>query len=268
VPDFEPDPLPPSVRTQHDGAELTSLSAAAVGQRQRGRPGPLGVLGVVLGLIVLPVVVLALGVVNPLLLYLEGRSVGPTVDARESGRPVEPPRLKVSTGSEVSWYLLTGRSVSGLWASPGLELTLEEEIPGAGSSFTLTAPRVQSWGETITIVERRGQGRANQETLVPATFQAPGSMPASGSVLAGRISGQVQAPRLNETGQFSTTTEAVDLPVHLVVVSMPELWLDRFVSALGMFFVDDRWLLVTIGALLTWCVLAGGSAILLRLRQG
>jgi hypothetical protein len=101
---------------------------------------------------------------------------------------------------------------------------------------------------------------------VLATFAAPGTLPSAGAVLPGRITGEVQAPRLNESGQFSTTTEAVMLPVQLVVVSVPELWLDRFGNGVAMFLVDDRWLLVTIGALLAWCVLAGGTAILFRAR--
>ena len=131
----------------------------------------------------------------------------------------------------------------------------------------MTGARPQSWGETITIVERRGQGRANQVTEIPATFEAPRSLPASGTVLNGRISGQVTAPRLSESSQFNTTTEEIDVPVRLVVVSTPELWLDRFVNAFAMYADDDRWLLVTIGALLAWCILAGGAAIVFRIGQ-
>ncbi len=251
-----------SVSDGDDDAGPTLLPSAMAQSARRGLPGPLAVVGIVIGLIVVPVVLLALLVVNPLSLYLEGRPSGPTVDIRAA----EPPRLKVAAGTEASWYLLTGRSVSGLWATPGLELTLDQELAGADRSFMVTAPRSQSWGETITIVERRGQGRANQETLVLATFAAPGTLPSAGAVLSGRITGEVQAPRLNESGQFSTTTEAVMLPVQLVVVSVPELWLDRFGNGVAMFLVDDRWLLVTIGALLAWCVLAGGTAILFRAR--
>ena len=104
-------------------------------------------------------------------------------------------------------------------------------------------------------------------TVVPATFDAPGSLPPAGTVLDGRIAGQVTAPRLTETSQFNTTTQSVDLPVQLVVVSRLDLWLDRSENALRMFFDEDRWLLVTIGAILTWCVLAGGAAILFRARR-
>ena len=157
--------------------------------------------------------------------------------------------------------------VSGLWASPGLELTLAQTSDGIGGTYNVTGPRSQSWGETITIVERRGQGRANQETVVPATFQAPAVLPPTGTVLDGRIAGQITAPRLSESSQFNTTTQNVDVPVQLVVVSGLDLWLDRFGNALRMFFDEDRWLLVTIGAILSWCVLAGGAALLFRARK-
>jgi len=230
----------------------------------KGTPGPLLVVGVVLFMIVLPVALLALFVVNPLGLYLEGRPAGPIVDATSG----ETPRLKVAPGMASTWYLQTGRSVSGLWATPGLELTLTQPLEGTEGTFGVTAPRSQGWGETITIVERRGQGRANQETVVPATFQAPSGLPPAGSVLDGRIAGQVTAPRLTESSQFNTTTQRVDLPVQLVVVSGSDLWLDRVGNALRMFFDEDRWLLVTIGAILTWCVLAGAAAILYRTRRG
>jgi hypothetical protein len=229
----------------------------------RSLPRPLLVVGVVLFMIVLPVVVLALLVVNPLGLYLEGRAAGPTVDVGAA----EPPRLKVAPGASATWYLQTGRSVSGLWATPGLDLTLVQSLPDVGRTISVTAPRSPTWGETITIVERRGQGRANQATIVPATFEAPATLPPAGTVLDGRLAGQVTAPRLTETSQFNTTTESVNLPVQLVVVSGMDLWLDRFESSLGMFFDEDRWLLVTIGAILTWCVLAGGAALLFRVRQ-
>ena len=85
-------------------------------------------------------------------------------------------------------------------------------------------------------------------------------------MLDGRIAGQITAPRLSESSQFNTTTQNVDVPVQLVVVSGLDLWLDRFGNALRMFFDEDRWLLVTIGAILSWCVLAG-AALLFRARK-
>jgi hypothetical protein len=234
-------------------------------QQRRGLavPGPLLFLGVIIFLVILPVATLALLVVNPLALYLEGRPAGPTVDVTDTA----PVQLKVAADTPASWYVQSGRSVSGLWASPGLELTLEQELDGVGSHLVVTAPRPQGWGETITIVERRGQGRSNQETVLPATFPAQTLLPPAGTVIEGRITGQVTAPRLSESSQFNTTTDQIDVPVQLVVVSPPELWLDRFQNSLGMFFQEDRWLLVTIGALLTWCVVAGGAAVLFRFRQ-
>lgn len=233
------------------------------GPSRRALHGPLLAIGVVLFLIVLPVVLLALLVINPLSLYLEGRAAGPLVDTRAA----EAPTLKVAPGASATWYLLTGRSVSGLWATPGLDLSLAQELDGAGTTFGVTAPRAQTWGETITIVERRGQGRSNQETVVPATFAAPDSLPSAGTVLEGRIAGQVTAPRLSENSQFNTTTQNVDFPVRLVVVSTLDLWVDRFWNTLRMFFDEDRWLLVTIGAILSWCVLAGVAAVLFRTRR-
>jgi hypothetical protein len=247
-------------------APLPAPPPAALARRS-GRslsvPTPLLVTGIVLVLIVLPVTLLALLVVNPIALYLEGRAAGPTVDAQAG----EPPELKVAPGASSAWYIMTGHSVSGLWATPGLDLMLDQDVEGAGRTFAVTGARPQSWGETITIVERRGQGRANQPTVVPATFDAPRSLPPVGTVLTGRIAGQVTAPRLSESSQFTTTTENVDLPVRLVVVSSTDLWLDRLVNAFKMYFDDDRWLLVTIGALLAWCVLAGGTALVFRVGQ-
>lgn len=253
----------PAPEPSRNGQVATAEDDTAPLLAQHRVPGPLLVIGSVLFMIVLPVVLLALFVVNPLGLYLEGRAAGPIVDATSG----EPPRLKVAPGTSATWYLRTGRSVSGLWATTGLDLTLAQPVEGAGSTFGVTAPRSPSWGETITIVERRGQGRANQETIVPATFEAPASLPPLGTVLDGRIAGQVAAPRLTETSQFNTTTQTVELPVQLVVVSGFDLWLDRFGNALRMFFDEDRWLLVTIGAILSWCVLAGGAAILYRARR-
>ena len=252
---------------QQNAPELAALPDASVldrPQRQASSlPGPIRVFGIVLILIVLPVMLLALLVVNPIGLFLEGRPAGPTVNALSA----EPPRLKIAAGTSAAWYLQTGRSVSGLWATPGLELTLDQDLGGAGSAFTVAAPRPQGWGETITIVERRGQGRANQETIVLATFEAPANLPSAGTIFHGRIVGHVMAPRLNESGQFSTSTESIDLPVQIEVVSGFDLWLDRFGSAVQMYFKEDRWLLVTIGALLAWCALAGGAAILYRTRH-
>ena len=265
-------PVPDPTAARSDAAVQDVLrngefaEAGEDGPRHRtrsGEPGPLLVIGSVLFMIVLPVVLLALLVVNPLGLYLEGRAAGPTVDISSA----EPPRLKIAPGASATWYLQTGRSVSGLWATLGLELTLAQPISPAGGTFTVTAPRSQSWGETITVVERRGQGRANQETIVPATFEAPNDLPPVGTVLAGQIAGQVTAPRLTESSQFNTTTQSVDLPVQLVVVSGLDLWVDRFENAVRMFFDEDRWLLVTIGAILTWCVLAGAAALLFRARH-
>ena len=247
-------------------ARLTVVPTTAAPDKPKAGssiPRPLAIAGSILGTIVLPLIVLALLVVNPIALYLEGRAAGPTVAAGTAS----PPRLKVAAGSSATWYVQTGRSVSGLWATPGLELTLDQELPGAGRTFMVTAPRQQTWGETITIVERRGQGRANQETVVPVTFEAPASLPDTGTIVQGRITGQVTAPRLSESSQFNTTSEGVDVPVQLLVVSGPELWLDRVVNAIAMYFDPDRWLLVTIGALLSWCVLAGGAAIIFRIRR-
>ena len=209
---------------------------------------------------IVPIVLLALLVVNPLSLYLEGRDAGPTIDAN----PATTPTLKVAAGMSATAYLRVGRSVSGLWATRGLELRFDEPVPGLDRSVTVSAPRPPAWGETITVVERRGQGRANQGTTIPITFQAPDSGLPIGTILAGRIEGDVIAPRLSENSQFTTTTERIDVPIHLSVVPSYELWWDRFVNAADMFFDEDRWLLVSIGALLTWCVLAGILALLVR----
>ena len=158
-----------------------------------------------------------------------------------------------------------GRAFGGLWASPYLELTLAQTAD-IGGTYNVTGPRSQSWGETITIVERRGQGRANRRRScrdVPGASRSP----PTGTVLDGRIAGQITAPRLSESSQFNTTSQNVDVPVQLVVVSGFDLWLDRFGNALRMFFDEDRWLLVTIGAILSWCVLVDGAALLFRARK-
>jgi hypothetical protein len=242
---------------------VARADAATRGGLLSSLPTPVMVLGVVLFMIVLPVVLLAVLVVNPIALYLEGRAAGPTVVVGAS----TPAQVKIAPGSSSAWYIQAGRSVSGLWATPGLELSLDQEIEGAGRRFAVTGARPQSWGETITIVERRGQGRANQTMVMPATFEAQSSLPPAGTALDGHITGQVTAPRLSETSQFNTTTESIDVPVRLVVVSTPSLWLDRFQNAVGMYFDEERWLLVTIGALLAWCVLAGVAAIVFRVGQ-
>ncbi|MCC7368552.1 MAG: hypothetical protein IT306_09020 [Chloroflexi bacterium] len=274
----ETERLPAAYRYDPDEAEPPNGQAAAAVPRPRRRglalPGPLLVLLGLVFLVILPVALLALLVVNPVALYLEGRPPGPTVEvAATASAPLKvaastPAQLKVAPGAATNWYVHSGRSVSGLWASSGLELTLDRELDDAGTTFPVTAARPQNWGETITIVERRGQGRANQETVLPATLVAPASLPPAGTVIDGIIAGRVTAPRLSETSQFNTTADTVSVPVQLVVVSTPELWLDRFLNSLRMYFDEDRWLLVTIGALLTWCVLAGGTAILFRVRQG
>lgn len=268
-------PSPAAYRGVQDdeSVEPDLLAAAAETRRartatRRGRPqrrvsGPLFITGVIVFLIIIPVILLALLVVNPIALWLEGRAAGPTIDVQASG----PARLKVAPGSSTAWYLQAGRSVVGLWATPGLELTLNEALPGAGTTFTVTPARAQTWGETITIMERRGQGRANQDTVLPAGFTAPASLPAPGAVLEGRIVGQLTAPRISDGNQFSTSAETIDKPVELVVVSSTALWLDRFGNAVTMYFDADRWLLVTIGALLAWCAIAGGAALAWRLRD-
>jgi hypothetical protein len=253
--------------TQRIADDAASEDGPGLG-RQRGRrialPNPMVIPVLILALVVLPVVALALLVINPLALALEGRAAGPTVDMLAT----TPPRLKVAAGTTASWYVQAGRSVSGLWATPGLDLTLEQDLGERGSTFVVTDARPQNWGETITIVERRGQGRTNQETIVPATFAVPTTLPPGGTVIDGLITGQVTAPRLSDSGQFNTSTDVIDMPVQLVIVSAPELWLDRFLNSLRMFFQEDRWLLVTVSALLTWCVVAGGTAILFRVRRG
>ena len=204
-PATEPPPTPavtsrmPAAHRYDPDAELL-VDEPAREQRPRRRrgltvPGPLLLLGIIVFLVVVPVATLALLIVNPIALYLEGRPPGPTVDAASS----TPARLKVAAGTSATWYVQTGRSVSGLWASPGLELTLEQELDGLGAAVPVTAARPQSWGETITIVERRGQGRANQDTVMLASFVAPGSLPPGGTVIDGRISGQVTAPRISES---------------------------------------------------------------------
>lgn len=248
-----------------DTAPLPGADLEAAPERAEPSSIPTAVLvpGVILFMIVLPVMLLAILLVNPIALYLEGRAAGPTIDVQAG----VPSRLKVAAGATSGWYVQAGRSVSGIWASPGLELTLDQDVDGAGRTFPVTGARQQSWGETITIVERRGQGRANQVTEIPATFDAPRGLPPTGTELAGRISGQVTAPRLSESSQFNSTTETIDVPVRLVVVSTSELWLDRFTNSVGMYLDEDRWLLVTIGALLAWCVLAGGAALLFRIGQ-
>lgn len=262
--DFAPHaPASPLFTRQPNPDMLAAFDTDETRHAGKSAPGPVLAASVVLFLIVLPVVLLALFVVNPLSLYLEGRAAGPTV---ETGADV-PSTLKIAPGMSATWYVQTGRSVSGLWASPGLDLTLADPAGSIAGTFSVTAPRPQSWGETITIVERRGQGRANQETVVPATFEAPADLPPAGTVIGGRIAGQVMAPRLSENSQFTTTTQSIDIPVQLVVVSGFDLWLERMGNALRMFFDEDRWLLVTIGAILIWCVLAGGAALLFRARR-
>jgi hypothetical protein len=227
-------------------------------------PRPLVILGAVIFLMLVPIVLLAFVVVNPVALYLEGRSAGPTLDASaDAASPPEP--LKVAAGTTTSWYIQDGRSVSGLWATTGLDLTFDEEVAGVGRTVEVTAAHPQTWGETITIVERRGQGRSNQATLLTASFDSPATLPPAGTVLTGRIAGPVTAPRLSESNQFATTTETLNVPVRLLVVPGWELWADRFTHACLLFFRDDRWLLVTIVALLIWCVLAGSAALLFRI---
>ena len=257
---------PPSRLPAHWGVIDTGLlSDATAGTSARSghtAPRPLAVLGAIIFLMLLPIILLALVVVNPVALYLEGRAAGPTL-ATDAATP--PAAIKVAAGATTAWYIQDGRSVSGLWATPGLALTFDREVAGVGRTVEVTPARPQTWGETITIVERRGQGRSNQETLLTATFDSPSTLPPVGTVLAGRIVGPVTAPRLSETSQFATTTEALDLPVQLVVVPAWELWADRFVHACTLFFREDRWLLVTIAALLTWCVLAGGVALVFRI---
>jgi hypothetical protein len=254
-------PLPPEAQPAAEPSTAQEpLAPAQPGRTKRSIPGPLLALGVAVFLIVIPVMLLALFVANPIGLYLEGLPAGPTVSTTSG----EPAHLKIAAGMSAGWYLHVGRSVSGLWATPGLDLTLDYELEGVGRTFAVTSPRQQAWGESITIVERRGQGRANQETVVLASFIAPTSLPPPGTVLDGWIRGQITAPRLTDDLQFTTTTEQVELPVRLVVVSGSELWQDRLGNMLRMFFDEDRWLLLTISAVLTWCVLAGGAAILFR----
>lgn len=250
-----------------DSGLLADVDDGQAARTGRAVSGPLAVIGAVIFLMLLPMVLLAMVVVNPLALYLEGRAAGPTLDAGAvtgTGSAALSPPIKIAAGATSSWYIQDGRSVSGLWASPGLELSLDQELGAAGRTFTVTAPRPQTWGETITIVERRGQGRSSQETLLPASLEAPASLPPAGTVLTGRIAGPVTAPRLSETSQFSTTTETLELPVQFLVVAGWEVWADRFVHASGLFFHEDRWLLVTIVSLLTWCVLAGITALIVR----
>jgi len=225
------------------------------------RTGFLGILGIVVFLIFLPVAVLALLVVNPVSLYLEGKAAGPRIDARDSS----PARVKVAPGWAAAWYVRDGRSVTGLWSTSGLDLVLDPDASGANRRFTVTPATAQPWGETITVVERRGEGRSSQETTIPASFTVPADLTASDGVVRGRIVGQVTAPRLTEGGQFATSADAIDRPIELTVVLPPELLLDRFVNSVSMYFEEDRWLLVTIGALLCWCVLAGATAVIVRL---
>jgi hypothetical protein len=257
---------PPSRLPSHWGViDTVLLSEAEAGASARSghtAPRPLAVLGAVIFLMLLPIMLLALVVVNPVALYLEGRAAGPML-ATDTATPPAP--IKVAPGATTAWYIQDGRSVSGLWATPGLELTFDQEVAGIGRTVEVTAARPQTWGETITIVERRGQGRSNQATLLTASLDSPATLPPVGTVLRGRIVGPVTAPRLSESSQFATTTETLDLPVQLLVVPAWELWADRFVHAYTLFFHEDRWLLVTIAALLTWCVLAGGAALVFRI---
>jgi hypothetical protein len=264
---------PPDAEPNTSGAAAAAVATAEAEQPARPawprpsgprRPsGLLAIVGIVLFMIVLPVALLALLVVNPMMLYLEGKAAGPKIDAHED----TPARLKIVPGWTAAWYLRDGRSVTGLWSTSGLELTLDEGSPDAGQSFTVAPSMPQPWGETITVVERRGEGRASQETTIPASFRVPADLPTSGGPLRARISGAVTAPRLTESGQFATMSDAIDRPVELVAVSVPELLLDRFVNSVGMYTQEDRWLLVTIGALLCWCFLAGAAAVAARLRS-
>jgi hypothetical protein len=245
------------------GHEHLSSEDAAGGLVAGSRvPKPLTILASVVFGAIVPIVLIAVLIVNPLSLYLEGRAAGPIVDPRGSATPT----LKVAAGMASTGYLRVGRSVSGLWATRGLDLRFDEPVPGLDRMVTVTAPRPPAWGETITVVERRGQGRANQGTTIPITFEVPDQGPPVGATLSGRIEGDVIAPRLSENSQFNTTTERVDVPIRLIVVPGYELWWDRFVNGAAMFFDEDRWLLVSIGALLTWCVLAGIVALLFRAR--
>ena len=173
--------------------------------------------------------------------------------------------MKIAPGATSAWYIQTGRSVSGLWATPGLELTLDQDLDGVGRTVAVTGPAATIVGETITIVERRGQGRANQATVLPATFEAPARASAGRHGAERPIAGQVTAPRLSETSQFNTATESRGRAGPAGGGLHAALWLDRFVNALRMYFDEERWLLVTIGALLAWCILAGVTAIVFRI---
>jgi len=271
VPRAAPPPPPPAPAPaeaantfKFDEAAPEDAPTETVARARRqpsSQTGPLAIVGIFLFMIVLPVAILAMLVVNPVMLYWEGKAAGPKIDVQDR----TPARLKVTPGWASSLYLRDGRSVTGLWATTGLELVLDQEVPGAGQRFPVAPPTLQSWGETITVVERRGSGRSNQETTIPATFQAPSNLPSSGEALRGRIVGQVTAPRLTEGGQFTTATDTVEAPIELDIVSAPSLLLDRFLASLSLYLQEDRWLLVTIGALLCWCVLAGMTAIAMRM---
>jgi hypothetical protein len=216
-------------------------------------------IGIVLFMIVLPVALLAVLVVNPVALYVEGKAAGPTIDAHTD----TPAQVKIVPGWQAAWYLQDGRSVTGLWSTTGLDLTVDEGNPGAGRTFSVTPALPQPWGETITVVERRGEGRSSQDTIIPASFAVPSDLPAGGP-LRTHVTGPIVAPRLTDGGQFATMTDAIERPIDLVVVSVPELLLDRFINSVSLYVQEDRWLLVTIGALLCWCVLAGATAVIAR----
>ncbi|MCC6177304.1 MAG: hypothetical protein IT305_18550 [Chloroflexi bacterium] len=235
-----------------------AMTAAHVPHR---RPRALAIVGAFVGLVIVPVIVLALLVVNPLALYFEGRAPGPTVTTPTSG----PTRIKIAAGETSTWYVMPGHSITGLWATPGLELVLNDPPPGVGQRTTVTSTRPPGWGETITIVQRGGRSRTGQETVVPGSFTAPAELPEDGAVVHGRLTGQITAPRLTEgSSQFVIAADAVDIPVELEVVSWPAFQWDRFVHSVEMFFSADRWLTVSIGALIAWTVLAAVISLLSR----
>jgi hypothetical protein len=224
------------------------------------RTSLLGIVGIVLFMILLPVALLAVLVVNPIALYIEGKAAGPTIDAHSD----TPAQVKIVPGWTSAWYLRDGRSVTGLWSTTGLDLSLDDDSPGAGRTFSVSPAVPQPWGETITVVERRGEGRSSQDTIIQASLAVPSDLPTGNGSLRAHVDGPILAPRLTEGGQFATMTDAIEQPIELVVVSVPELLLDRFINAASMYAQEDRWLLVTIGALLCWCVLAGATAVIAR----
>ncbi|HLZ62089.1 MAG TPA: hypothetical protein VKR06_34520 [Ktedonosporobacter sp.] len=154
-------------------------------------------------------------------------------------------RIPTERGIQETVHIDVGSSISGKWATQGLDLTLD----GPANDVTGAVPeKGPDWSEQIS-VQCPGNGACptGEEMILDGTFTVPYVEGPVSQTVTGHIAGTVYWPHDLGNGTFDTKSTDVDVVVQLVLGTLSPY--DAFMRGPDG-FADAAWLSFGLGALL------------------